>query len=128
MAGRPKCTFSDEEVAEIGKLAYEGCQNNTIANITGIAKMTLVRHFGKFMTKKRCERKRWLRQCQDKQAENSAEMCKFLGKNELGQVDKQVTVSEPTEQGQTENERRAGVAAADAYKREMARQGAKSGT
>ncbi len=88
MAGRPKNTFSDEEVAKIEQLAFEGCQAGTISNITGIALMTLKRHFGKNMTRKRCERKAWLRQCQNKQAEQSADMCKFLGKNELDQKDK----------------------------------------
>jgi len=98
MAGRPKKSFSIEEVTRMEQLAYEGCQNGTIANITGTAINTLVRHFGRLLTKKRCERKQWLRKCQNDLSKTNPAMAIFLGKNELDQVDKRVIEAEVTEQ------------------------------
>ena len=86
--------FTDAQIQHITGLALDGCQNNTIANITGIALTTLKRRFGKLLTKKRCERKHNLRHNQTELAKTSADMAKFLGKNELGQVDKQTIVDE----------------------------------
>ena len=86
--------FTDEQKQEIERLALNGCQNNTIANITGIALTTLKRRFGKLMTKKRCERKFNLRENQTRLAKAFPAMAIFLGKNELGQVDKQVITDE----------------------------------
>ena len=89
--------FTDAQIQHITGLALDGCQNNTIANITGIALTTLKRRFGRKL-------KHWwsmhrvnLRVNQDNLAKTSADMCKFLGKNVLGQVDKQVisTKTEP---------------------------------
>ena len=88
MAGRPKASFSDEEIAEIEQYALDGCQTGTIATLTGIAYNTLDRHFGKNLTKKRAERKQKLRVNQNKLSENNPAMAIFLGKNELGQTDK----------------------------------------
>ncbi|KKN03376.1 hypothetical protein LCGC14_1108240 [marine sediment metagenome] len=120
MAGRPKKSFSIEEVAVLEQLAFEGCQTGTIANITGIAYNTLTRHFGKNLTKKRCERKQWLRQCQNSQAQTSADMCKFLGKNELGQVDKQIITTKDVPIAVPEAEKEAMDAACKVYKLKLA--------
>jgi hypothetical protein len=97
MAGRPKNSFSNEQVQQIEQYALEGCQTGTIATLMGIAYNTLNRHFRKNMHKKRCERKQSLRAKQNRLADNHPAMAIFLGKNELGQVDKQVIETEATE-------------------------------
>ena len=87
--GRPKRVFTAAQIKKMGELAYGGCQNNTIAGLMDIPKETIVANFGQFLWKKRCERKQWLRECQDQSAEDGAiPMQIFLGKNELGQADK----------------------------------------
>lgn len=87
--GRPKRNFTDEQVAEMEKYAFAGCQNNTIATLMDIPMNTLLAHFGKLLTKKRCERKYELRAAQNKLAASNVAMAIFLGKNELDQADKQ---------------------------------------
>ncbi len=88
--GRPKRVFTQEQIDEMTELALGGCQNNTIANIMDIPKETLVVNFGQLLTKKRCERKYSLRKKQDAAAEKgNPALLIFLGKNELGQRDKQ---------------------------------------
>lgn len=89
MAGRPKREFTDEQVKLIEDYAFHGCQNNTIATLLDIPINTLTRHFGKLLTKKRAERKYNLHINQDKMAKTVPAMAIFLGKNELGQTDKQ---------------------------------------
>lgn len=72
-------------------MAFNGCQNNTIATLMDIPINTLIRHFGKLLTKKRAERKNALREAQTQKAiktKDTAMLC-FLGKNELDQTDKQ---------------------------------------
>lgn len=87
---RPSKKFTDEQVKVIADYAFHGCQNNTIATLLDIPVNTLTRHFGKLLTKKRCERKLYLRKAQDRKAgEGDTGMLCFLGKNELGQSDKQ---------------------------------------
>ncbi len=100
MAGRPKSSFSNEQIKEMSDYALDGCQNNTIATIMDIPKTSLIRHFGKLLTKKRCERKQLLRAIQTVLAKTNPAMAIFLGKNELNQVDKQVINTEVTEQTQ----------------------------
>ena len=87
--GRPKRKFTDEQVALMEKYALAGCQNNTIATLMDIPIETLVRRFGKLLTKKRCERKYNLRVAQNALCLTHPGMAIFLGKNELGQKDKQ---------------------------------------
>ena len=74
----------------MNQLALNGCQNNTIACIMDIPHETLVRCFGKYLTKKRCERKNNLRKLQMQAARKlNPALLIFLGKNELEQADKQ---------------------------------------
>lgn len=94
---RPKRVFNDEIVQQMQQYALEGCQNNTIATILDIPMTTLKRRFGKLLTKKRCERKQKLREYQLDLAKTNPAMAIFLGKNELGQTDKQTISNEPTE-------------------------------
>ncbi len=91
--GRPKKEFTKAKIDKIADYALHGCQNNTIATLIDIPVNTLTRHFGKLLTKKRAERKYELRKAQDEKAlSGDTGMLCFLGKNELGQADKQEVV------------------------------------
>ncbi|KKM83790.1 hypothetical protein LCGC14_1305680 [marine sediment metagenome] len=120
-AGRPKRVFSDEQVQEIKRMALLYCNTNTIAVALGIPYKTLERHFDKRLKTWRAEYRASLRDKQDNLSKTSADMCKFLGKNVLGQVEKQTLVTEQPVKEQTPDEQRASIAAATAFKREMAR-------
>lgn len=88
--GRPKQEWTKSQMNEMSRLALNGCQNNTIATIMNIPQVTLVRNFGQLLTKKRCERKNNLRKMQNTAAKKgNPALLIFLGKNELGQADKQ---------------------------------------
>ncbi|KKN26106.1 hypothetical protein LCGC14_0878230 [marine sediment metagenome] len=121
MAGRPKRKFSDEQTQEIERLARLNCKTNTIAVALDIPNKTLERHFGKRLRTWRAQYVVSLRDNQDKLAKTSADMAKFLGKNVIGQVEKQVLATEQPATEQTPLEKRAGMAAAEAFKRVMAR-------
>ena len=120
-AGRPKRVFSDEQVHEIERMARLNCNTNTIAVVLDIPFKTLERHFAKKLRTCRAEHKRNLRESQEKLSKTSADMAKFLGKNVIGQVEKQVVATEQPATEQTPLEKRAGMAAAEAFKRVMAR-------
>lgn len=120
MAGRPKRTFSEGEIALIEQYALDGCQTGTIATLMGIAYNTLNRHFGKNMHKKRCERKQSLRAKQNKLADNHPAMAIFLGKNVLGQVDKQVISTKAEPVAVPEAEKEATDAACKVFKLKLA--------
>lgn len=88
--GRPPHTFTDIQIKKMQRLALSGCQNCTIATIMDIPVQTLVDNFREILTKKRCERKYNLRKQQDAAAKKgNPALLIFLGKNELGQADKQ---------------------------------------
>lgn len=88
--GRPKRVFTEAQIKKMCSLALNGCQNNTIATIMDIPHESIVRRFGKQLTKKRCERKNNLRKMQNAAAKKgNPALLIFLGKNELGQADKQ---------------------------------------
>lgn len=89
MAGRPKSSFSNEEVQQIEDYALDGCKTGTIATLMDIPYNTLNRHFGKNMHKKRCERKQILLENQNRMSKTNPAMAIFLGKNVLDQTDKQ---------------------------------------
>lgn len=86
--GRPKRTYTKEQVKKIEECAFHGCQTETIATLTEIPASTLRDNFRGLLAKKRAERKLELRKAQDRQAQvgNSALLI-FLGKNELEQTD-----------------------------------------
>jgi len=78
-------------MARAEELAYQMCQNGTIAGLMGwpdafIADRPDIR---KKLTRKRQERKAWLRRKQLSQADKNPVSAIFLGKNYLGQSDKQ---------------------------------------
>ena len=90
--GRPKVVFTDEQIKEFGELAHTGCQDGTIAAITGVDVTTLKARCSGLLHKKRAERKRDLRMAQNREAsKGSVAMLIWLGKNGLGQADRQDT-------------------------------------
>lgn len=121
MAGRPKRVFSEETVKEIERLALLNCNTNTIATALDIPFKTLQRHFAKKLSKCRSMYKVRLRENQDKLSETSAEMAKFLGKNELDQTDKRVLANETPVQQLNEAEVEAVKDLARQYKLRLAR-------
>lgn len=90
--GRKPKVFTPAQWEQMGSYALAGCQNGTIAALMDIPKNTLIDHCRTFLHKKRCQRKLILRKAQNKHLEKNPIMCIFLGKNELGQSDKQETV------------------------------------
>jgi len=81
--------FTNEQMQEIERLALINCNSNTIAIAVGVAVNTLKRHCGRKMRHWRALYRVNLRKSQDKLKETSPDLVKFLGKNVLGQVDKQ---------------------------------------
>ena len=117
---RPKRQFTDEDEQQMFKYALAGCQNGTIAKLMCIAPTTLIRRFGGLLTEKRAERKYNLRDKQTKLSENNPAMAIFLGKNELGQVDKQTIINEKPIAAIPEAEKEAVDAACKVYKLKLA--------
>lgn len=75
---------------EVIKYALAGCYDKTIARLTGIPETTLKRRCGVLISKKRAERKYNIREAQDKAVKAGVPaVLIFLGKNELGQTDRQ---------------------------------------
>jgi len=120
---RPKRVFTDEEIARIYDAALNNCHIDTIALALDIPKTTLDRRFGAIIRQLRAKGRVNLRCFQERLSRSSPDMAKFLGKNTLGQVDKQeVKTIIDSSLAPTEAERGALQAAADAYKRSIARQ------
>lgn len=91
MAGRPERKFSDEQVQQITQMALDNCHFDTIALALNIPVSTLKRHYERVIKQKRAEGRTILRRSQHEKAiigKDTAMLC-FLGKNELGQSDKQ---------------------------------------
>jgi len=85
--GRPKIVVDG---ALVEKLAGIGCPNKEIASIVGCSVDTLDRHFADVITKGRENGKTRIRQKQIQMAlGGNVAMLIFLGKNMLGQTDKQ---------------------------------------
>jgi hypothetical protein len=89
--GRPEKEFSDDEVRRIEQMAFDQCQNRTIAKVIECAVETLEKHFSTVLVQKRAEGKGALRRAQMKQAQTIPTMAIFLGKNYLEQTDKRET-------------------------------------
>lgn len=122
MAGRPKRQFSDEEIQQIEQYALDGCYAETIARALGIAVNTLKRNFGRKMRRLRALGKLQLKHHQREQAKNNSQMAIWLGKQDLGQVDKQeIKQTGQIVQPQTEAEKAALEASARVYKVRLAR-------
>jgi len=87
--GRPKRVFSKEQKDKITEMALNNCHMDTIALALNIPKQTLLDNFRSYIRQKRAEGRTELRRMQRNQAPKSPAMAIFLGKNELGQSDKQ---------------------------------------
>lgn len=120
---RPKREFSDEEVAQITDAALNNCHLDTIALALDIPKTTLDRRYGTFIRRLRAKGRMKLRNNQVKLSKVSADMCKFLGVNELNQVVKQTITTEPPadDKTKTDKELAAIKAGAEAYNNIMSR-------
>lgn len=94
---RPKRVFTDEEEAIIANYALDGGKNNTIASALSIPVNTLTNRFSGLLKEYRAFRKLKLARNQTRQSVTSPQMAIFLGKNELGQVDKQEIRTEAVE-------------------------------
>lgn len=96
--GRPKKQFSEDIMQKIEEYALNNCHFETIAMALEIPVNTLKRRFGRFIRQKRAEGRVKLRANQVKLSKNHPAMAIFLGKNELGQVDKQTLDLQKPEQ------------------------------
>ena len=88
---RPKRIWADEQKEKIEQMALDNCHLDTIALALDVPKQSLVDSFRTFICQKRAEGRTILRRAQREKAVNGRDtgMLCFLGKNELGQTDKQ---------------------------------------
>lgn len=74
---------------EVANLAFKGASNNEIAFLLGVDDQTIINRFSKLLSKKRAERRVWLRELQNSKAgSGDTTMLIWLGKNNLEQTDK----------------------------------------
>lgn len=118
--GRPKREFSEHEVAIIANYAIDGGKNNTIASALSIPVNTLTNRFSGLLKEYRAYRKLKLARNQTRQSVHSPQMAIFLGKNELGQVDKQVITTKTEVMDVPKAEQEATDAACKIYKLKLA--------
>ena len=87
--GRPIKLFTVEEKKKMEEMAFNQCQDKTIAAVIGVQVDCLKRHFKTVLHKKRCEGKAALRASQAEMAMKGKQpaMAIFLGKNYLEQKD-----------------------------------------
>ena len=117
---RPKRVFTDEEEAIIANYALDGGKNNTIASALSIPVNTLTNRFSGLLKEYRAYRKLKLARNQTRQSVASPQMAIFLGKNELGQVDKQEIMTEVKAKEISNKEKAVLISLADEYKKRMA--------
>jgi len=117
---RPKRQFTDEEIQKIEQYARNNCYDRTISTALDIPINTLKRRFGTKIRRWRAQGKVELHQYQRELAKTNATMAIFLGKNELGQTDKQTAEVQVKNVEIKEEEREAVEAAAQAYKLRLA--------
>ena len=87
--GAPRRKFTKAEVAKIDEMALLNCNNNTIAVALDVDVNVMLDQFSKRINQKRAEHRQFLHQCQHDHALKTPAMAIFLGKNDLGQADKQ---------------------------------------
>ena len=92
--GRPESEFTNQQIRDIEQMAFDQCYDKTIAKVIGCAVETLKKHFSTKIIQKRAEGKAALHRSQMKQAQTNPTMAIFLGKNYLGQADKQEHIIE----------------------------------
>jgi len=91
---RPEKQFTQEQVEQITQMALDNCHIDTIALALGIAKNTLIRHFGTFIKQKRAEGRAELSHAQRTKAikDKDSTMLIWRGKQDLDQRDKKEMV------------------------------------
>jgi hypothetical protein len=87
--GRPRRKFTKAEVAKIDHAASLNCKDGTIAKLIDCDVTVMLDQFAKRIRLKRAKYAEYLRQCQYDHAAKTPAMAIFLGKNDLGQADKQ---------------------------------------
>ena len=86
--GRPK--KYDIDTNEVEKLSGYGCTNTEIADFFGCSADLIEKSYSEFLTKGRANLKKRLRKAQlDTAVQGNATMLIWLGKQMLGQVDRQ---------------------------------------
>jgi len=86
----------DIDPDQVAALAFEGASNREIAEIVGCDEITIRRRFVAILTKKRAERRVWLRSLQNQAAaERQPTMLVWLGKQVLGQTDRPDLAGDP---------------------------------
>ena len=121
--GRPKKQFDDETVAYIEEYSRNNNKTGTIAEALSLPYETLKRRFGKRMTHWRALGQINLKRIQQRMANFNPQMAIWLGKQDLGQVDKQVITTEPADsKSKTPQELEAAKAASRAYNEAMSKQ------
>ena len=120
---RPKRKFTDKEIKLIKEYAKANCKSETIAKALNIPVNTLKRRFGRIMQENRAKGKLRLKHRQHKMSHNNAQMAIWLGKQDLGQVDKREikTDNVEAETARSPKEQAAIAAAARAYNETMSR-------
>ena len=90
MAGRPRKVISDEDMIKAEGYALENCQDCTIEGLMGWSQGFIKERedISKRLRQKRQEHKQAIRASQFNHVKNPV-MAMFLGKNVLGQADKQ---------------------------------------
>lgn len=86
----PPHTFTAEEKAKVADLAYNGSSYREIGSILGVDGKTVKEHFRRVIDYQRALRRSELRKTQtDLAKDKNVVMLIWLGKQELGQQDKQ---------------------------------------
>lgn len=95
MAGRPEIELTEEQLKTVDEMAYNQCKTRTIANIIGIDRNTLDKHYSTRLKKKRSEGKAALLKAQMEcgKDEKNPTMLIWLGKQHLNQTDKRDVTS-----------------------------------
>lgn len=88
--GRP-VTFklTESQLKQMDKMAFNACKHRTIAEVLGVCRETLRERYLPRLHKKAAEGRVALRESQRRMSKAIPVMAIFLGKNELGQADKQ---------------------------------------
>lgn len=83
--------LTEQQRIDLELFIFEGCSIRDAGALIGVPFETLrdSKDIRPIINKKKAERHRWLRQQQNRHTKTTPVMSIFLGKNELGQADKQ---------------------------------------
>jgi len=87
---RPRKTFlTQAQLTKMDRMAKDQCKHRTIAEVLGVGREALRQHYLPRLVKKGSEGRVELRAVQRRMQDKQPVMAIFLGKNYLGQADKQ---------------------------------------